>query len=156
MSTTLPKPAEIAKLLSSLLGSNISLQPAADRSSTCTDGFASLCHDDNRAPVLAFVANARAGAYMGGKLMMLPEGRLEEAAASGELDEVLIEALSEVFNNLTVPFNAIADNPHIASEPAEPVQAVAARAPWIAKPSQVLELKADLLGGDGRLVVLVK
>ncbi|MCA8971487.1 MAG: hypothetical protein KDC95_16970 [Planctomycetes bacterium] len=156
MGAQLPDPADISKLLRSLLGCTIEFRQASDASPTWKAGFSSLCLDDAGNPVAAFATNARAGAFMGGKLMMLPDGPLEDAADSGELDEVLVDALSEVFNNLTVPFNAIANNPHVASKPAAPTDAVRSEADWLDKPSQTLELTADVLGGDGRLVVLIK
>lgn len=155
MSVHLPEADKVLLLLKSLLGCEVPFTDAG-QAEPLDSGFGCICNDDDGKPVAAFTADARAGAFLGGRLMMMPVGPLEEAAQSGELDEVLIEALSEVFNNLTVPMNAVEENPHMASTPAIKLDELKGQeaASWLGGAKR-LELQGDVLGGTGRLTVLV-
>lgn len=151
-----PEPQKIIELLEMLLDCPVQLKASEKAKKGYLTGFLSICHDDEGTPVAAIAADARAGAFMGGKLMMMPDGPLEDAATTGKLDETLVEALSEVFNNLTVPFNTVPKNPHVASRPAAPTKAQLKGASWLMSPSACLELVGDFFGAPGALYMIVK
>lgn len=151
-----PEAQKIVEVLEMLLDCAVKMTASDAPKKGYLTGFLSICNDDDGNPVAAIAADARAGAFMGGKLMMMPDGPLEDAAKSGKLDETLIEALSEVFNNLTIPFNNVQGNPHVASKPAAATKAQLKGASWLMKPSGILELSGEFFGSKGHLYMIVK
>lgn len=120
--------------------------------------YLSICHDDSGEPVAAIGADLSAALHLAGKLMMVPNGVLEEQAKAGKMEESFIDALSEVFNNLTKILNNQTGNPHVASRPAKEtgdLKADAASA-WVTSPSSRMDYTGEFAVGSGRLIVVAK
>jgi hypothetical protein len=62
----------------------------------------------------AILTDLPATLYIGGKLILLPEATLMDQMKAGAADEPVIEAVTEVINNLRSLFNNIELNPHVA------------------------------------------
>lgn len=62
----------------------------------------------------AILTDLPATLYIGGKLILLPQATLMDQLHSGEADEPVIEAVTEVINNMRTLFNNIELNPHVA------------------------------------------
>ncbi len=155
MALELPPAPKVLAVLGSLLGRDVPLAPGDPAGDILTEGYSALCLDDDGHPAAALSADLRAAAFLGGTLMMLPSGRLEDSVDAGELDEIVVDALSEVFNNLTVPFNAVPGNSHVASKPASATTQLLGSddGAWIANASKRLDLSGTVLGGAGHLVL---
>lgn len=70
----------------------------------------------------AILTDLPATLYIGGKLILLPEARLMDQMKSGAADEPVVEAVTEVINNLRTLFNNIDLNPHVAPTKTFPYQ----------------------------------
>ncbi len=100
--STLPAPAQLQPLLSSLLGKDVTIVPGAgfDLAELRFDPYVG---DDN---VVRYVVGSSKefAAFSGAALAMLPPGRAEDAIAEGG-DEMLDMAYHEVLNVLTRAIN---------------------------------------------------
>jgi hypothetical protein len=95
----------------------------------------------------AIITDLPATLYIGGKLILLPDAGLKDQALKGEADEQIIEAVTEVVNNMRTLFNNIKLNPHVA-----PTATFAYQVPtaddyvgWILDPGE----RVDLVGETG-------
>ena len=153
---TLPTPLQVQRLLGRLLGDSPVLQKDARRPEVkrIEPSYASVCLDDNGRPVAVMVADLHAALFLGGKLMRKPMGGLEDEAEAGQASDGVVDALSEVFNNLTICFNQIKGNPHIRSQAADAGPEVIEASDWAE--ARRVDLTGDFLKGSGRLVLLAK
>ncbi|MBU8869968.1 MAG: hypothetical protein KOO60_03725 [Gemmatimonadales bacterium] len=62
----------------------------------------------------AILTDLAAALYIGGKLILLPEATLMDQMKAGEAEEPIVEAVTEVINNMRTLFNNIDLNPHVA------------------------------------------
>lgn len=160
MSATFPKIAEISKVLQLLLGEAPPLNEDGQTPSFEELGktYTSLCKNDAGEVVAALVADLPAALYLGGKLMMMPVARLEEQAKAGDMDQGVLDALTEVFNNLSSCLNEIDGNPHVRSTQAEETDSLQAddRGSWMPSATNRTDLTGNFLNGAGRLVLVAK
>ncbi len=62
----------------------------------------------------AIITDIAATLYIGGKLILLPEATLKEQYNNRKAEEPVVEALTEVINNMRTLYNNIDLNPHVA------------------------------------------
>lgn len=155
MPLTLPSTTDIEAILGRLLGESPSLSLDSDHPdlASLTPSYASVYFDDDGTPTAAVVADLNASLYLGGKLIMMPMSRLREDAEEPELSEIVLDALSEVFNNFTSCFNEIEGNPHLRASPAVDAVEVFADLPN-PKMANRLDLVGDFLEGNGRIALV--
>lgn len=154
----MPSAETVSKLLSSLLGDDYVVK-SSDAKANVDDlmkGFAAICYDDAGNPVGAIVADLVATVSLGGKLMMLPQGGLEDQVDEGKADEMVVEAVSEVFNNLTSTMNRTPGNPHIRSDPATAVAALVGQdsGSWMKTASVRGDYSGEFCCGMGKVAII--
>ncbi|MEM6960598.1 MAG: hypothetical protein AAF550_02500, partial [Myxococcota bacterium] len=93
----------------------------------------------------SLVCDIEAGVWLGGTLLMVPEGSIEEQISSKNPSEDVLEALSEVFNTLSSIFNDIEDNPHIRITKLEKFDPE--KYPSLEQPLERIDLKCTGLAG---------
>lgn len=156
----LPEPHSVSWLLTALLGEMPRLLVAEDLPGIADlrPGYGCFCIDDDDMPVAAIVVDLRASVAFGSQLMMLPPSGLDRQVKAGAADLLVVDALSEVFNNLTTTLNRVRCNPHVRSTPSLPLHELMASdaAGMLKRPSARLDLCATFSCGDGRLVMLKK
>ncbi|MCB9870200.1 MAG: hypothetical protein H6836_01500 [Planctomycetes bacterium] len=160
MGYNLPELKAVADNLNGLLGQAVPLSEAKDAPSWdelgCT--YASLCINDKNQEVAAILADLPAAIALAGRMLMLPQGALDEHAAAPKLDESMLDALSEIFNNLTKALNRVAGNPHIRSAAARQTSDVAPSASWLGEVKARRDFVTPGVGAvaSGRLVVVAR
>lgn len=104
----------------------------------------------------AIITDLAATLYIGGKLILLPDATLMDQFKSGQADEPVIEALTEVINNLRTLYNNIDLNPHVA-----PTQTFAYQVPgpddfvaWILNPSKRVDYVGETNFGPATLTLI--
>lgn len=104
----------------------------------------------------AIITDLPATLYIGGKLILLPEASLLDQLNEGRADEPVVEALTEVVNNLRTLYNNIEQNPHVA-----PTQTFAYQVPgptdfvaWVLNPSRRVDYVGDTPFGIATLTLI--
>ncbi len=158
MALTSPDAASLGSLLEMLLGEGVDV--------SCTEGgesldslgksYGSILVDDADEVVGVILADLTATVSLGGQLMMLPVGGLEDQIDEKDPTNLVIDAVSEVFNNVTVTMNTIEGNPHVRSKPARDVAAIVSEEghDWIASSEKKTEYSGKFLCGEGRVQVI--
>lgn len=104
----------------------------------------------------AIITDLAATLYIGGKLILLPEASLMDQVKSGEADEPVIEAVTEVINNLRTLYNNIDANPHVAPTQTFPYQVPGPDdfVAWILNPSRRMDYVGDTPFGQATLTLI--
>ena len=104
----------------------------------------------------AIITDLAATLYIGGKLILLPEATLMDQVKSGEADEPVIEAVTEVINNLRTLYNNIDVNPHVAPTQTFPYQVPGPDdfVAWILNPSRRVDYVGDTPFGKATLTLI--
>ncbi len=104
----------------------------------------------------AIITDLAATLYIGGKLILLPEASLQDQFNSGQAEEPVVEALTEVINNLRTLYNNIDLNPHVA-----PTQTFAYQVPgpddfvaWVLNPSKRVDYVGETAYGSATLTLI--
>ncbi len=160
MALNSPNAESLNSLLEMLLGEDLGV--------SCAEGgvdlgsikkpYGSLLIDDTDEVVGVILADLTAAVSLGGQLMMLPVGGLEDQIDEKDPTALVIDAVSEVFNNLTVTMNTIEGNPHVRSKPTKELASIIAddEQDWISTASQKTEYTGKFLCGDGIVQVISK
>ncbi|MCB1183564.1 hypothetical protein KDM41_09020 [bacterium] len=116
MPLTFPKTKEILDLVELLIGEKPVFRKGEGWDLTSPDEgcYITFLQGKNKKVEGAIVTDLPATLYIGGKLILLPESQLMNQAQDGEADQPIVEALTEVVNNLRTLFNNIDMNPHVA------------------------------------------
>ena len=157
MGYPLPDSEQVRELLEALLDGCPDLTSSSDvpDAGWMDKAYACICRNDDGESTVGLVADLHAALFLGGKLMMMPDAGLEDQADEGELWEEPLDALSEVFNNLTVTLNATPAATHVVSRPAaRPGSLDGDEAEWMKSCSNCLSLEAKFPTGQGKLVIL--
>ncbi|MBK9305115.1 MAG: hypothetical protein IPM94_14915 [bacterium] len=96
--------------------------------------------DDGGEEAGAVVADLGAVVLLGGWLIMLPPGSMQEQIAAGQPSEQVREAYAEVVNVLRGEINNTGLNPHVVPGPLAPYEDGPA---WQAAPANRLDLHAE-------------
>ena len=104
----------------------------------------------------AIVTDLAATLYIGGKLILLPDSALKDQFNMGEADEPVVEAVTEVINNLRTLYNNIDLNPHVAPTKTFPYQVPAADdfVAWILNPGKRIDYVGQTPYGPGVLTLI--
>lgn len=104
----------------------------------------------------AIITDLPATLYIGGKLILLPEATLNEQLRKGVASEPIIDALTEVINNLRTLFNNIDLNPHVAPTQTFPYQVPGPTdfVAWILAPKRRLDYVGETPFGTGTLTLI--
>ncbi|MEE9393995.1 MAG: hypothetical protein V3W41_15960 [Planctomycetota bacterium] len=117
--------------------------------------LAALCLDDSDTPVAVILLDFPAAVALGSKLMMMPDGQVDEQIAEGQAQEIVLEAASEVCNNLTVPINQVERNPHIRTLPIESAEALmSGQAAFMAAPGARDDYVGTISGTATRISII--
>lgn len=144
----LPEATDLAKILSTLCGDDVDLQLSEQADFPSERTWGSIIIDDEGEPIGAILADLDASVNFGGKMMMIPPSTFAEQIEENEAGEAVIEACSEVFNNLTSAINRVPGNRHVRSRAADLSAALVDSEPWLA------EAKGGSYGGsDGRIFI---
>jgi len=157
----LPHEDQLIEVLESLLERRIPFSRSEAAEPPCREGYACLCRDDAGAIVAAFTMDARASMFLGMQMMAVFDEHAAVRALGDTMDGAdaeLLDAVGEVFNNLTIPLNAVTGNPHTVAGPATPTARLIedAQGTWLDAPSKRIEIQSGFLGGLGRVGVLIK
>lgn len=104
------------------------------------------------------IADLHATAGLAGELMMAPPAGLADQVRRGDASPMLLDAISEVFNNLLISLNETGENPHQVCEGAQTLDKVLAEPSfaWVGKPVRRVDFCGDFPTGRGRLVFLAR
>ncbi len=104
----------------------------------------------------AVITDLAATLYIGGKLILLPPVSLQNQFNAGEADEPVVEAVTEVINNLRTLFNAIDLNPHVAPTKTFLYQVPAADdfVAWILEPGKRIDYVGKTPYGNGTITLI--
>ena len=144
----LPEANDLSKILSTLCGDDVDLTLAEKSDFPGERTWGSIIIDDEGEPIGAILADLDASVNFGGKMMMIPPSTFAEQIEENEAGEAVIEACSEVFNNLTSAINRVPGNKHVRSRPAELTASLMDEQPWLS------EAKGGSYGGsDGCIYI---
>ncbi len=104
----------------------------------------------------AILTDLPAALYIGGKLILLPDATLMDQMNSGEAEEPIIEAVTEVINNMRTLFNKIEVNPHVAPTATFLYQVPAEDdfVAWIINPGKRVDYVGKTIFGQATLTLI--
>ena len=144
----LPEANDLSKILATLCGDDVDLTLTEKSDFPGERTWGSIIIDDDGEPIGAILADLDASVNFGGKMMMIPPSTFAEQIEENEAGEAVIEACSEVFNNLTSAINRVPGNKHVRSRPAELTKSLVGSEPWLS------ESKGGSYGGsDGCIYI---
>ncbi len=145
----LPHVSELAKCMELLIGGELAAEEAEALpvNRTTRDCYAASLLDDTDRAIGLILMDLKATVFLGGTLMMLPRGELEQQLRSFSPGEDSIAASAEICNALTGAING-AQEQHVRASALEKFDF--RRASWVTDPAQRVDIK-DSFGG--RIVV---
>ena len=104
----------------------------------------------------AILTDLPATLYIGGKLILLPDATLMDQMNAEAAEEPVIEAVTEVINNLRTLFNNIELNPHVAPTKTFPYQVPAEDdfVAWILNPGKRVDYVGETAFGTATLTLI--
>ena len=161
MAVYVPETTEILDLLNMILGDNSPLQEVekAWELDTVPQGthVTYLCDGDGD-KLGAVVTDINGTVYLGGKLIMMHEAGLAGKAASGVVEENLVEAVEEIVNMLRSVFNNQPGSEHVSPLPTRLLETPDADGDdaWLLDPSERLDLQGKCSFGTLRMSFLFR
>jgi hypothetical protein len=144
MTLTFPSAGDVGRVVEVLLDKRIGFVECD--ATPLGEGLHVACLiDDEDQVVGAIAADLSASIYLGGSLMMLPPAACKDQLKSGEATENVVEALTEVFNNIVTLVNQANGNPHVRVGEARRCNGSTETA-WIQAPAARVDLRADFPG----------
>lgn len=158
MTLTLPESTEVLDLVELLIGEKPVFRPGDgwDLSQPNPGAYITFLQAKNNNVEGAIITDLAATLYIGGKLILLPEATLKEQFDACEADEPVIDALTEVINNLRTLYNNIELNPHVAPTQTFPYQVPDAGdfVGWILDPKRRIDLVGQTCFGQATLTLI--
>ena len=158
MALAFPKQAEIFELIEMLIGERPVFKKGQgfDLSDPPEGCYITFLQGKDYEVEGAVITDLAATLYIGGKLILLPPASMQNQFNSGEAEEPVVEAVTEVINNLRTLFNAIELNPHVAPTKTFPYQVPAADdfVAWILKPGKRIDYVGQTPYGPGTLTFI--
>ncbi len=160
MALVFPKTKEILDLVELLIGEKPVFRKGegwdlADPDEGC---YITFLQGKNKVVEGAIITDLAATLYIGGKLILLPEANLRDQSQNGEADEPIVEALTEVINNLRTLFNNIEINSHVA--PTKTFEYMVPTADdlvgWVLEPTKRIDYVGDTAFGTATLTLVAK
>jgi hypothetical protein len=158
VSLAFPKQAEIFELIEMLIGEKPLFKkgPAWDLKNPSDGCYITFLQGKDNEVEGAVITDLAATLYIGGKLIMLQPAALQNQYYSGEAEDSVVEAVTEVINNLRTLFNAIDLNPHVA-----PTKTFLYQVPseddfvaWVLKPGKRVDYTGKTPWGDGTITLI--
>jgi len=153
-----PKTKEVLDLVELLIGEKPVFRKGKgwDLSAPSEGCYITFLQGKDKAIEGAIITDLPATLYIGGKLILLPEATLQDQAQNGEAEEPIVEAVTEVVNNLRTLFNNIEMNPHVAPTGTYPYVVPAADdyVGWILEPGKRVDYVGDTVYGPATLTLL--
>ncbi|MFW5740597.1 MAG: hypothetical protein ACOC1F_09545, partial [Myxococcota bacterium] len=116
----IPPAGDFQEVLRILIDDEISIDSVPSTVEPSDKMFISDLLDDDDNLVGALMLDMRGANNLGGKLMMIPDGTIDEMIANREVSEETLDGASEVLNTLSSCVNKIRRNPHVRTTPARP------------------------------------
>ena len=158
MTLTLPETKEVLDLVELLIGEKPVFRPGKgwDLTEPMPGAYITFLQAKDNSVEGAIITDLAATLYIGGKLILLPEAGLKEQFNQGEADEPVVEALTEVINNLRTLYNNIDLNPHVAPTQTFPYQVPGEDdfVAWVRNPSRRLDLVGETVFGTATLTLI--
>ena len=158
MTLLLPETNEVLNLVELLIGEKPVFRPGEgwDLTQPKPGAYITFLQGKDNAVEGAIVTDLAATLYIGGKLILLPDNLLREQYVHGKADDPVVEAVTEVINNLRTLFNNIEMNPHVAPTQTFPYQVPGPDdfVAWILNPSRRLDLVGQTAFGPGTLTLI--
>ncbi len=116
MTLTLPETKEIMDLVQLLIDEKpiFRIGKGWDLNKPNPGSYITFLQGKDNAIEGAIITDIAATLYIGGKLILLPEATLKEQYDNRKADEPVVEAVTEVINNMRTLYNNIDLNPHVA------------------------------------------
>ncbi len=160
MALTFPKTKEILDLVELLIGEKPVFRKGEGWDLTSPDEgcYITFLQGQDKTVEGAIITDLPATLYIGGKLIMLPEANLKDQSQNGEAEEAIVEAVTEVINNLRTLFNNIDMNPHVAPSKTFEYQVPTADdyVGWLVDPSNRIDYVGETTYGNATLTLLSK
>jgi hypothetical protein len=156
MSIRLPQAKEILETIEIMLGKKPSLQPggdAIDLAKPPAGSYFTPLSNDAGEIVGGVVANLGAAVYLGGSLIMMPEGGLAEQVKNQHPEDVVIEAYEEVVNMLRGVVSNTEGNHHVIPGVSRPLDR-GGEDGWIVEAPARLDLSGSVTFGPIQLSIL--
>lgn len=143
----LPRAQDFIRCIEQLIGSEVTAKEVHTEFDVASGEkmYISPLIDDSERLVGAIVMDLRSTVFLGGTLLMVPEGELNTQVRTRAPSEDSVAASSEVCNALSGSLNNVPDNAHIRTKYLETLNP--ADYPWLRKP-RVHMLLEDSLGGQ--------
>lgn len=158
MALTFPKTKEVLDLVELLIGEKPIFRKGDgwDLSNPAEGCYITFLQGKDKVVEGAIITDLPATLYIGGKLILLPESALQDQSQNGEADQPIVEAVTEVINNLRTLFNNIDLNPHVA-----PTKTFEYKVPteddyvgWVLNPSKRADYIGDTSYGKATLTLI--
>lgn len=158
MTLTLPKTQDIMDLIGLLIDEKPEFKKGAgwDLTQPNPGAYITFLQGRDNAVEGAIITDLPATLYIGGKLILLPEATLMEQMKSGQADEPVVEAVTEVINNLRTLYNNIDLNPHVAPTQTFPYQVPRPDdfVAWILNPTRRIDYVGETPFGPATLTLI--
>ncbi len=158
MALTFPKTKEILDLVELLIGEKPVFRKGKewDLSKPEEGCYITFLQGKDKAVEGAIITDLAATLYIGGKLILLPEATLQNQSQNGEAEEPIVEAVTEVVNNLRTLFNNIELNPHVAPTRTFPYVVPSADdyVSWILSPDKRVDYSGETTYGTATLTLI--
>ena len=160
MALTFPKTKEILDLVELLIGEKPIFRKGEgwDLANPDEGCYITFLQGKNKAVEGAIITDLPATLYIGGKLILLPDATLQDQSQNGEAEEPIIEAVTEVINNLRTLFNNIELNPHVA--PTKTFEYVVPTSEdlvgWVLDPAKRIDYVGNTSYGKATLTLISK
>lgn len=142
----LPKSLDLVRCIEQLIGGNVSAKSVPKHVDVGSGErfYISALIDDEDHVLGAIVMDIMGAVFLGGTLLMVPEGELNSQVRSRTPSEDSMAASSEVCNALSGSINNVPDNAHIRTKYLEALKIE--DYPWLKKPREQMTLE-DTFGG---------
>ncbi len=143
----LPEASDLVRCIEQLIGGDATAKESAGTFNITASSrhiFMSTLVDDEDHVVGAVAMDLKATVYLGGTLLMVPDGELIDQVKRQAPSEDSIAASSEVCNSLSGSVNNLPENIHVRTNFLEPLNF--AEQSWVAKPRSRVVLE-DSFGG---------
>ena len=154
----MPESKEILGLVEMLIGEKPVFKPGSgwDLTEPMPGAYVTFLQGRDNAIEGAIITDIAATLYIGGKLILLPDSTLMDQLNSAEASEPILDALTEVINNMRTLFNNIDMNPHVAPTQTFPYQVPSPDdyVGWMLNPSKRMDYVGQTAFGSATLTLI--
>ena len=158
MSITLPETKDIMDLVGLLIDEKPVFREGEgwDLAQPSPGAYITFLQGRDNAIEGAIITDLAATLYIGGKLILLPDATLKDQFNKGVAEEPVVEALTEVINNIRTLYNNIELNPHVAPTQTFPYQVPSPDdfVAWVLNPSKRIDYVGDTIFGTATLTLI--